>query len=589
MTHRQPAKDDEKSVINASLYPSAREKFLEESLLQAQTRLNEVRLRLESSEERFRNIIDKSADGIIVVDKDGVVRFMNQAVESLFGDKSKKLLGSYFGFPLTAGESSDLTIVRGMGDMSEVEMRVTETQWEGEMVYLASLRDITRRKRAEEQILHDAFHNPLSGLPNRALFMDRLGMAFERLRRNEDYSFAVLYMDLDRFKLINNSMGQTAGDKVLVSVSKKLESCLRKVDTIAHLGGDEFAVLIDGVNDLGEAMQVVSRINNELKTPIEVNGEEVFITMSIGIRFGMRDCDDPETPLRDAETAMHRAKENGGESCQIFDREMHVKAMKNLHLEAEIRRAVEKHEFRIHYQPIVSTLSGKITGFEPLLRWDHPERGLLAAGEFIHVINETGLIVPICEISLHTACEQSMTWISRGFHPVYASVNISPVQLRQYNFVDSIARVLKDTGLDPSLLVLEFTEDSVIQDMEVNLKILHELRAMGMGISIDDFGTGYSSLSYLKRFPVTSIKIDRSFVKGLPQDSDDSAIVRAIITMAHSLGLKVTAEGVETEEQLEVLRRLDCDELQGYLFSRPVPANEFEELLKFYSLIKREA
>lgn len=589
MTDRQPAKDDEKSVINASLYPSAREKFLEESLLQAQTRLNEVRLRLEASEERFRNIIDKSADGIIVVDKDGVVRFMNQAVESLFGDKSKKLLGSYFGFPLTAGESSDLTIVRGTGDMSEVEMRVTETQWEGEMVYLASLRDITRRKRAEERILHDAFHNPLSGLPNRALFMDRLGMALERLRRNEDYSFAVLYMDLDRFKLINNSMGQTAGDKVLVSVSKKLESCLRKVDTIAHLGGDEFAVLIDGVNDLGEAMQVVSRINSELKSPIEVNGEQVFITMSIGIRFGIRDCDDPETPLRDAETAMHRAKENGGESCQIFDREMHVKAMKNLHLEAEIRRAVEKHEFRIHYQPIVSTLSGKITGFEPLLRWEHPERGLLAAGEFIHVINETGLIVPICEISLHTACEQSMEWISRGFHPVYASVNISPVQLRQYNFVDSIARVLKDTGLDPSLLVLEFTEDSVIQDMEVNLKILHQLRAMGMGISIDDFGTGYSSLSYLKRFPVTSIKIDRSFVKGLPQDSDDSAIVRAIITMAHSLGLKVTAEGVETEEQLEVLRRLDCDELQGYLFSRPIPANEFEELLKFYSLIKKEA
>lgn len=539
--------------------------------------LKKVKAELKASEERFRNIIEKNADGIIVIDIDGVVHFINPAGEELFGLKKKDLLGKSIGLPLVDGDATEMTIVRGEGEVLSVELRAVETKWDGKDVYMASMRDITRRKRAEEQLIHNAFHNKLTGLANRALLMDRLTQACERTKRNENFSFALLFVDIDRFKLINNSIGQSAGDKVLIAASKMLESCLRKVDTIAHLGGDEFVLLLEDTSELSDVMQIVNRVQSALASPVQVNGHEVYLSTSIGIRFGNRDNDDPEPLLRDAETAMHRAKENGGDTYQIFDEKMHTRAVSNLKLGVEIRRAIERGEFLLYYQPIVSLSDGRITGFEALLRWRHPERGIVSAGEFIHVVNELGLIVPICEISLRTACEQNRKWHSMGLPPVYASINISAMQLRQHEFKKGIAGVIKDTGLDPHFLVLEIVEDSLIQEVETNLKILHEIREMGIRISIDDFGTGYSSLSYLKRFPIDTIKIDRSFVMELP---DDSEIVATIISMGKSLKLKVVAEGVETQEQLAFLRSLNCDEVQGYLLSKPVPAEEFQKLLQ---------
>ena len=543
--------------------------FLEKSL-------KKTKAELKASEERFKNIIEKNADGIIVIDSDGVVHFINPASEDLFGLEKKKILGKSFGLPIVEGESSEMTVVHSDGEILWVELRVVESKWEDKSVSLVSVRDITRRKRAEEQLIHNAFHSELTDLPNRALFMDRLEQFCERMKPNEDSSFALLFVDIDRFKVINDSIGLTAGNKVLVTVAEMLESCLSKVDTIAHFGGDEFAILMENIKDLGGVMHVVNRIQSNLASPVKVDGQEVYVSMSIGIRFGDSHSYDPEALVRDAENAMHRIKEKGGGAYQIFDQEMHTRAINNVQSELEIRRAIEREEFLVYYQPIVSLSERRITGFEALIRWQHPERGIVSPGEFLPIVNEIGMIIPVCEISLRAACRQNRIWNSMGLPPIYASVNISAVQFSQRDFADSVARILKDTGLDPNLLVLELVEDSLIEDVEANLKILHEVREMGIRISIDDFGTGYSSLSYLKRFPLNTIKIDRSFVMELP---DDSEIVSAIITMGKSLKLKVLAEGVETQEQLNFLYNFGCDEIQGYLFSRPIPAEEFTELL----------
>lgn len=574
MTDKQYIKDKSEGGIGdkAPAHAVKKVKLLEESL-------RNLEAEIKAGEERFRNIIEKNADGIIVVDLDGIVHFINSAGEELFGLEDKKILGKRFGLPIVSGDSSEMTVVRGNGEILSVELRVVETEWEGKSVYLASVRDITRRKRAEEQLIHNAFHSALTDLPNRALFMDRLEQFCKRIKRNQGFSFAVLFVNIDRFKVINNSIGQTAGDKVIVAVSKILESCLRKVDTIAHFGGDEFAILLEDTKEIGDVMRIVNRIQSNLSSPVEVSGHEVYISTSLGIRIADSGTSDPEAVLRDAENAMHRAKENGGDTYQIFDEKMHTRAINNLQLESEIRRALERDEFLIYYQPIVSLSEGRITGFEALLRWQHPERGIVSAGEFIDLINEIGMIGPICEMSLEKACRQNFIWNSEGLPPVTASVNISPIQLWQSDFVESIVRLLDNTGLDPHLLTLEMTEHSIIKDLEATMNILRDIREMGVKISIDDFGTGYSSLSYLNRLTISTIKIDRSFIGGIPRDPDNSAIVKAIIKLAQSLELKVVAEGVETQEQLSFLHNLKCDEIQGYLFSPPVPAEAFKQLL----------
>ncbi|MBI4481670.1 MAG: EAL domain-containing protein [Acidobacteria bacterium] len=440
--------------------------------------------------------------------------------------------------------------------------------------------DITVRRAAEEQLLHDALHDALTGLPNRALFIDRLGLLIGRAKRRQDYLCAVLFLDLDRFKVINDSLGHMFGDQLLIAIARRLEACLRPGDTVARLGGDEFTMLLDNIKDVSEATRVADRIQNELATPFNLNGHEVFTTASIGIALSVPGYDWPEDLLRDADMAMYRAKALGKARHALFDRGMHARAVALLQLEADLRRAFERQEFRIHYQPIVSLLSSQITGVEALARWHHPQRGLVCPAEFIPLAEETGLIITLGEWLLRTACAQNKAWQAAGHSQLRVMVNFSARQFQHRNLLDLIQRVLGETGMAAHTLELEITETLAMKDIDFSLTTLNELSAMGIQISIDDFGTGYSSLGSLKRFPITTLKIDQSFIRDITNDADDAALTTAIIAMAHSLALKVIAEGVETEEQLAFLRSQKCDEILGYVISRPVPAEAFTKLLE---------
>lgn len=544
-----------------------------------QSSLRKAQFKLQASEKRFKNIIDKNADGILIVDENGIVRFINQAGKELFGYKAKDLENNYFGFPIVEGESSDITIFRD-GELLSVEMRVVITEWEGEKVNLISMRDITRRKKAEEQLIHDAFHSSLTSLPNRALFMDRLGQACDRMKQKEDFTFAVLYLDIDRFKLINDVYGQVTGDKIIILVSEKLRESLSSVNTLAHLGADDFAVLVEDVESLNEVVQLINKFQDEVATISYIDNDFVALNFKIGICFGSNDYIVPEDIFRDAETAMKRAKKDESSNYNVFNKKMHIQAMKSVKIESDIRKALENNEFKIHYQPIISINTGEIIGSEPLLRWEHPEKGMIAACEFIDVAHKTGLIIQICEYSLQIACKQNQVWNTSGFSKLYTSVNISPLQLKRSDFVKSISQTLKKSSMNPDLLHLEITEHSIIHNLKMSIKILNELNDMGVKISMDDFGTGYSSISYLKRLPIDTIKIDRSFIKDIPNNSDDSAIVKAIVSLAKSLDLKIVGEGVETEKQLGFLASVGCDSVQGYLFSKAVSASDFTLLLQ---------
>jgi len=443
-----------------------------------------------------------------------------------------------------------------------------------------SLTDITERKGAEKRLLHDAFHDALTGLPNRALFMDRLGLSLVRATRPGASLFAVLFLDLDRFKVVNDSLGHTIGDELLVAMAQRLKRCLRPGDTVARFGGDEFAFLLVDVRKISGAIRVAERIKEALAAPFNLEGHEVFTTASIGLTMGRTDYARAEDFLRDADAAMYRAKAQGRARYEIFDSEMHARAVTLLHLESDLRRAIDHHQLSIHYQPIVSLQTGSITGAEALLRWQHPQRGFVSPGEFIPLAEETGLIRPVGEWVLQTACAQARAWQADGYRGLRVTVNFSSRQFEYENIQELIKKVLKDTRLAPQTLELEITESMAIRDGELGARTLNALKAFPIRISIDDFGIGSSSLAYLKRLPIATLKIDRSFVRDLATDSDDASITSAIIAMAHSLKLNVVAEGVETEEQLAFLRSQQCDEMQGYLFSPPVPAEAFSKLLR---------
>ena len=441
--------------------------------------------------------------------------------------------------------------------------------------------DITERRAVEEQLVHDALHDRLSGLPNRTLFVDRLTQAIATLPRGNG-TLAVLFLDVDRFKVINDGLGHDAGDEVLLELSRRLAALMRPGDTVARFGGDEFVVLCEELEHGAQAALIAHRLQDAISEPVTVGGAEVVVTMSVGIAVASSEDDIASDLLRDADAAMYRAKRDGGAQALLFDDKMRDEAQQRLATEVELRRALTQGELRLHYQPVVDLRTGVITGVEALLRWEHPTRGLVLPSEIIPIAEETGLIVAIGEWALEQACYQLLRW-QRGFPrrvPLTMAVNLSGVQLGHSAFVGRAGDIIAKSGVDVGTLVLEITETVLMRDASQALYVLDALKAFGMGLSIDDFGTGYSSLSYLKRFPVDLLKIDRSFVDGLGTDPDDLAIVQAIIALAGSLGMSTVAEGVETQTQLDTLRRIGCDSAQGFLLGRPVDAAQLSELLE---------
>jgi diguanylate cyclase (GGDEF)-like protein len=398
---------------------------------------------------------------------------------------------------------------------------------------------------------------------------------------------AVMFLDVDRFKLVNDTLGHTGGDVLLKAVSHELSGVLREGDTVARVGGDEFTLLLPAINGEADAVVIAERILETIKRPRLVDGQEFSVTTSIGITIFPQDGADVHTLLRNADTAMYRAKERGRDNFQLYTPAMNASVMQRLALENDLRHAVERGELLLHYQPVADVPSGQIVGAEALLRWDHPQRGRLDPDSFIPLAEETGLIVPVGEWVLRAACRQAKVWQDAGYSPIRLSVNLSARQLHHKDLTDLVTSVLRGSGLAPEWLRLEITEGDVMSNVEFIISVLHRLRDMGVSISVDDFGTGYSSLSYLKRFPIDSVKIDRSFVRDLATDPSDAAIVTTVIAMARNLNLRVVAEGVETAEQLDFLRRRDCDEYQGYLISPPVPAHEFEGLLTLPQKVTR--
>jgi diguanylate cyclase (GGDEF)-like protein/PAS domain S-box-containing protein len=448
--------------------------------------------------------------------------------------------------------------------------------------------DVTDWKLAEEKLVYNAFHDALTGLPSRPLVINRLARAMKRLERIPDYIFAVLFLDLDRFKIVNDSLGHASGDKLLMEVGQRLETCVRKSDTIARVGGDEFIIVCDHMKNVSDAIRVAERIKTELSNSFYVDGHEVFTRASIGIVVGTAEYHDPEEMVRDADTAMYRAKSLGGGDYQLFDRNMHARVVELLQLENNLRRAVNQNDFTLHYQPIVSLESCKILGFEALIRWPHKEKGLLMPSEFIYLAEETGLIIPIGEWVLKTACAQLSRWQKEfpADPPQTVSVNVSYKQFLRTDFVETVAQILKQTDIKPNSLCLEITESGIMKNPDLFIPLISNLKKLDVQIHLDDFGTGYSSLYYLHRFKVDKLKIDRSFVSNISAPDENFEVLRSIISLAHNLKIDIIAEGIETVIQLNLLRELKCQSGQGYLFSKPRDCEAITALIAQKSPIK---
>lgn len=439
--------------------------------------------------------------------------------------------------------------------------------------------DITVRKDSEDRMLYNALHDKLTGLANRTLFMDRLEHAAARTKRYEDYKFAVAFLDLDRFKIINDSLGHLAGDYLLTTVAQRLRDCIRVSDTCARLAGDEFAVLLEYTERELEVIKTVERLQERLRVPIQINGREVLINASIGIVFSTAHYEQPEDLLRDADTAMYRAKALGKGRYAVFTQEMHEHAVTLLQLETDLRRALQQQEFVVFYQPVVDMRTSQFIGFEALLRWQHPQRGLVSPGEFIPLAEETGLIVPIGQWVIQEACQQIQRWQQQYSKPILVSVNISRKQFSQPDLVHQIQQILEETKLEPQYLKLEITESAIMENVNAATAMMQQLKTIGVQLALDDFGTGYSSLSQLHLFPIDTLKIDPSFTHAVDSDFEKIELIRSVVKLAWNLGIDVIAEGVETQMQMSQLKLLNCDLAQGYLFSRPLSNEAITALL----------
>jgi diguanylate cyclase (GGDEF)-like protein/PAS domain S-box-containing protein len=535
-----------------------------------------------------------SMDGIGILDERLEFTYLNDALARLYGFNHPRAL---LGRPLRdlyEDEENDrfvsaiLPLVASRGrwrgeanglrtDGSTFPQEISLTAIEGGGM-VCVVRDITERTYAEEQIKHLAYHDALTGLPNRLLFKDRLTVALSHAQR-EQTRLAVLFLDLDRFKVINDSLGHNIGDQLLQAVAARVQSCVRDSDTVARLGGDEFTLLLENLNSSDSAGPIANKILEAVRYPFHIEGREFYITTSIGISLFPEDGTDAETLIKNADTAMYQAKEQGRDNYQLFNAHINARALQRIIIEHGLRRALINQELAVYYQPIYDFRSGRITGMEALMRWQHPELGSIPPGTFIPIAESIGVMVPIGMWALRTACLQAKAWHDAGFKSLSLAVNLSMNQLQQVDLVDGVRLILEETGLPARLLELEITESSAMQSPENSIRTLYDLKKLGLRISLDDFGTGHSSLSYLKRFPIDTLKIDQSFVRDINSDPDTAAIVTAIIAMAHSLRLKVIAEGVELTEQARFLRHYGCDQMQGYLVRRPVPAAEFFELV----------
>ena len=549
---------------------------------------------LSQSEERFRSLVQNASDVIMILNAEGVISYVSASTYQIKGCLSDDLVNTNvlnWVYPddtmpmqdliaecLANSEVNPLRELRfrhGDGHWCHVEVignNLLDNPSVGGIVL--TLRDISERILAEEALRHNAFHDPLTDLPNRALFMERLKHAVQRAKSDKDYVFAVLFLDLDRFKIINDSLGHKIGDELLIGIARRLEVCLRAGDTIARLGGDEFAILLSDIKDANQAEDIASRIKQELTLPFNLNGHELFISTSIGIALGGKNFDWLDDILRNADTAMYRAKALGRAGYSVFDTAMHIQVATRLQLETDLRQAIEHQEFRVHYQPIVSLETGIVTGFEALLRWEHPTRGFISPTEFVPLAEETGLIVSIGHWVICEACRQTRAWQVQfpTRPPLTISVNLSVKQLKQPELIQHIAQILHETNLDARSLRLEITESLLMENTESVTAMLSQLKDLGILLYLDDFGTGYSSLSHLHCFPIDTLKIDRSFISRMAPNDKSSEIVRASIRMAQALGMDVIAEGVETAEQLAQLSALQCQYGQGYFFSKPLDA-----------------
>jgi len=487
---------------------------------------------------------------------------------------------------LTRPDGTVLATLVAMSDearsWSEEQLRLLSELADAASTELQLRHALAEREMRERQLRHDSLHDALTGLPNRALFMKRLSDASLRARRTGDGLFAVLFLDLDDFKLVNDSMGHQVGDEVLVTVARRLEECVRGGDIVARLGGDEFAILLERVTDARDTALVADRVQQALKAPMAIGGYEWITTASIGIVLSSSATERPEYLLRSADMAMYRAKHQGRARFELFDRAMHAEALTRLQLETDLRRAVERQEFLLHFQPIVALADGRVHGVEALVRWQHAERGLIPPAEFIPVAEETGMIVPLGRWALREACVavkalETHVPSARGLR---LSVNLSVREFAQLDLVRAVAAILEETALAPRQLQLEITESAIIGQQHPALQTIAELRGLGVRIHLDDFGTGYSSLSYLHRLPLDAIKIDRAFTTSMEQEERPRYVVQAILSLVGAIGLEVIAEGVATPEQLAMLRRMGCPYGQGFLFSRPMPLAAMEDLLR---------
>jgi PAS domain S-box-containing protein len=580
--------------------------------------LHKIRRQLAERDELFQLISENAADMIALVGSDGQRLYNSPAYEKVLGysPEDLKTTSSFDQIHpddrprvLKAAEKARLS---GRGERMEYRIRHKDGSWrtlestaspipgaKGQTDKLVIVnRDITERKRAEEQLAHNAFHDGLTNLPNRALFLDRLQHALTLSKRHSNYKFAVLLIDVDGFKIVNDSLGHTAGDELLIKIGQRLKDAVRRADmvsrprssgvpdklvnddTLARLGGDEFTILLDDIRDPIEAVRVAERVQAELAAPFVVNQQDIVISASIGIAASTSPHTHAEDLLRDADIAMYRAKRAGKARCEVSDPAMHASAVKRLSLETDLRKALDQGEFRVYYQPIVSLQTAKIIGFEALTRWQRPE-GVLPPSEFIAVAEETGLIIPMNRQLLREACQAVQSWQAEfpSTPPLTMSVNITPKEFAQPDLAGEIGKTLAQIGFDPGCLQLEIIETIAMGDAEKSGQVLAQLKALGVRLSIDDFGTGYSSLSRLRRIPVDTLKIDRAFISNMETDDENREIVRVIIMLAHNLGLKVVAEGPDTEEHINLLKQLNCEMAQGFYFSRPADDKAMLKLL----------